>query len=1517
MADPAEFRSWTKLLKSKNTDKLLEGLSHCHDFAFISTGGGLVPLMNLLDTKKTNKDVLLGASGALARWAADRHGLAILRHGARKNTHWSGLERFVKLLQAKGCGVELAVSAFTTIGAVADLVNTMPPIKDDPSSQRAQYRARLGEMSLSMSTMVPFLRHGDAAVRERAIRALLHLTTPASSDAEKYDHSLSRRLRQAAIDAGTVGAALAYLRSSPASSSGQSDGVPVGDNEAMDGSGGDDVNNMHWLALGLLANLTYDVTAQRQILREDGVALLVSVLREESNGASAAEDCTDPGAENPVQSQKRMSMATALKAAVVVVTRVVCLALANYKREINSASPHGVPSDANLGNEGIADSTVVLRPAMLPDMLPTTLVQLVNAVSELSLSPEGEIPLLCAACESIGRLGSRATGGYAVFLSACALQALLNVFEGGAQAARESAEKAIHVLIPFLEVKAPDGDGVTGGPGGHVVSSIVELLHHSCAAVRCGAVRLATALICRIGNQGAVTAFARSGSVAHLLNLLGEKQDVSEGIQPFSSRHESAAHAALCLARLSSCDERACAAIGCDPEAVQAMLTVLVSGPITPDQFAESVEIEDTVLHNPALRSWGAHAIGSVVMPPGTGEFGIEQELSVNIRAVFLDLLAAIAEGDLSWRKFDDGVNVDDDGADDESGVIDPPPSTSDGESGALALFEAGPKISPTAAEFNGAGVHPHRPGSIPGIVLSLLDKSQHKQVRLSAMRLLTALPTVQVGNGRKILLQVLLGGEPQSDILPASFCLPRGALGSVQASCPPTEADHCAAVIASLLRGVVSIFAAEGTASDEIWSGVRLLASLCRDESTRLPNADCRQSVLADLIAGEALNSGVLVMLISLLHSAPKKGWAQDFILYLVCRGCVRESFWKVSEEEIQEDGEVVSRTTGRPDPNGGPTKSSWSVLLDSRASYGRYCHSSRTALHAAASSGNSTITGSLLEAGASVNVFDIENITPLILAINSGCISLAERLIDAGADYDAVTCAGDNVLKYAFLMPDRVHGGYTVSPGAPRLIPVLLRGGADPNIADENGNHPLHWALAGARIRCVVSFCLVDIRSESTELLDVLSTLVGAGAQVNVSNREGQTPLHIAVSGGHVAAAVALTVNFSADPNVADAGGNLPLHYACASPAFEPLVRVLLTAGASRPIRRGAFVDLGRGLRRSEKLLRSLNVVLMDGLRRVLSPPAIEARQASKEDILGSGNELGATPLHVASGGWAMLGVVEREKRAPCVINTFVCDLEERCRALRGMISGNYGCNCDGRRVTKKDASALHLLPGTAGANSDLASRAKSIVRIMCGELANATTLTIEARDAAGRSCLSISFTEGISGTCSSLASYLLHKGAVGDTGLHAACTVGARGEVITKCLGENSVAHLDASGNSALHVAAACGNASAVSAILSDDLSIIDQVGRSGNSALHLACSLPNDAGFDVVEMLAQGGSDMSIVNFDGKTALHLAIGRDNACVATLLVGNDGVWNLPRDLYVLLFIWTAMNTFQNRVK
>jgi len=41
MASDADYRAWAKLLKSKNTEKLLEGISHASDdLAFITNGGG-------------------------------------------------------------------------------------------------------------------------------------------------------------------------------------------------------------------------------------------------------------------------------------------------------------------------------------------------------------------------------------------------------------------------------------------------------------------------------------------------------------------------------------------------------------------------------------------------------------------------------------------------------------------------------------------------------------------------------------------------------------------------------------------------------------------------------------------------------------------------------------------------------------------------------------------------------------------------------------------------------------------------------------------------------------------------------------------------------------------------------------------------------------------------------------------------------------------------------------------------------------------------------------------------------------------------------------------------------------------------------------------------------------------------------------------------------------------------------------------------------------------------------------
>ena len=67
----------------------------------------------------------------------------------------------------------------------------------------------------------------------------------------------------------------------------------------------------------------------------------------------------------------------------------------------------------------------------------------------------------------------------------------------------------------------------------------------------------------------------------------------------------------------------------------------------------------------------------------------------------------------------------------------------------------------------------------------------------------------------------------------------------------------------------------------------------------------------------------------------------------------------------------------------------------------------------------------------------------------------------------------------------------------GAPDLVRTLYEQGADPNIADDNGNTPLHF------ITCD------DTEDSSATVAEVL---VGYGADVDARNNRGKTALHLA---------------------------------------------------------------------------------------------------------------------------------------------------------------------------------------------------------------------------------------------------------------------------------------------------------------------------------------------------------------------------------------------------------------------
>ncbi|CBJ28383.1 conserved unknown protein [Ectocarpus siliculosus] len=110
-----------------------------------------------------------------------------------------------------------------------------------------------------------------------------------------------------------------------------------------------------------------------------------------------------------------------------------------------------------------------------------------------------------------------------------------------------------------------------------------------------------------------------------------------------------------------------------------------------------------------------------------------------------------------------------------------------------------------------------------------------------------------------------------------------------------------------------------------------------------------------------------------------------------------------------------------GRPDPNLGPNRASWSKLLDSRMDEQRTQTCGTTALLMATVTGLETAVGNLLLAGADPNVRGKDGRSPLMCALAQGMDEAAHGLVAAGADVDAVNHLGDNVLKCAFLCPSR----------------------------------------------------------------------------------------------------------------------------------------------------------------------------------------------------------------------------------------------------------------------------------------------------------------------------------------------------------------------------------------------------------------------------------------------------------------------------------------------------------------
>lgn len=113
-------------------------------------------------------------------------------------------------------------------------------------------------------------------------------------------------------------------------------------------------------------------------------------------------------------------------------------------------------------------------------------------------------------------------------------------------------------------------------------------------------------------------------------------------------------------------------------------------------------------------------------------------------------------------------------------------------------------------------------------------------------------------------------------------------------------------------------------------------------------------------------------------------------------------------------------------------------------------------------------------------------------------------------------------------------------------RGLSLLLAGGANTNVTDDQGRTPLHHA-------CAASCHDGNTTDGDDRTRACIALLLSSGALEDARDANGQTPLHIAAARNNTCAAQALVAAGATE--TADAEGNLPLHLAAAQGHVETM--------------------------------------------------------------------------------------------------------------------------------------------------------------------------------------------------------------------------------------------------------------------------------------------------------------------------------------------------------------------------
>ena len=253
------------------------------------------------------------------------------------------------------------------------------------------------------------------------------------------------------------------------------------------------------------------------------------------------------------------------------------------------------------------------------------------------------------------------------------------------------------------------------------------------------------------------------------------------------------------------------------------------------------------------------------------------------------------------------------------------------------------------------------------------------------------------------------------------------------------------------------------------------------------------------------------------------------------------------------------------------GCSKETLLAIIDGGADVNAINRAGQTALMCAYGTENTVAISVLLNAGANPDIADVTGYTCLHVGVMScSCKETLQELIDHGVDVNATDTEGQTALMVACLK------------GNENAIVVLLNAGADPDIPDVTGHKCLQNASFGGCGKDIMLAILehgANVNDTDkwnrTALMaacdkrnaDAVHVLLNAGADPNISSNfegnEGYTCLMFAVGTGCRKEIVQALVDNGANVNATDKKGQTALMYAC-STGNANAISIILNAGA-----------------------------------------------------------------------------------------------------------------------------------------------------------------------------------------------------------------------------------------------------------------------------------------------------------------------------------------------------------------